>query len=317
MIQVGKNKPGFKAGKILYFGILGTLVLLLAAAAVLGGSMIRKDFPYDIEIVATGDKVGFVNHTGWMDRDLSVRLLGKDGIRIEADLPGETKELVITNLKKNSSYLISIGRKDFQGKIRYRRLVKTITTKNRPYVVLIGASVGAAWDLPNFAKRMKDDRFSMGYREGARGFDKSDALERTLSSELKPDVIIIKECAAYFPRDVEEGVTTIESYIDQITKENIQPVLATCAPVTEKNDQMVPGRLASLNKFNKNIRSLAEFRGIPILDLQKALQESEDRGQLKEEYAARDGLHLTNKAYREVLDPAMKALLDSMFKKRF
>src|SRR5262252_6499361 len=86
-------------------------------------------------------------------------------------------------------------------------------------VVLIGASIGQEWDLPDLPSRIKFPGYEFEALQ-AWQFDKSEKLEDTLirparrfqmtpsyfkgffrESPKPADVVILKECSSYFPND--------------------------------------------------------------------------------------------------------------------
>jgi len=291
--------------------ILGFVALF--AILVAGGDMIRKDLPYDIEVVPRFDSVGIINKTEWVTRDLGITIKSSGSSQLQTTLPGDTKETLISGLTPETRYSVAVFRKDLLGKIKYRPKIFEIETKNRPYIVLVGASVGYSWNLPGLPKRLKDDGFVLGYRMGKEGFDKEKTIRKLLSSKIKPDAVIIKECAAYFPRELKENVTKIEEWVRLLSNNGVIPILATCAPVTRENDLKYSGRMKSINEFNEFIRNFARKKRIAVLDLQKALEDGSEMHYLKREYARQDGLHLVSKAYSEALDPIVFPVLEKVF----
>jgi len=288
------------------------LILLLALASI-GAAMFRKEIPYDIDVAAGNDRIAVVNHTLWMNKDLKISYKNNLGDKGYAILSGAERETVIGGLVQDTEYTIRIGRNDIKG-IRYKPKTVKVVTKERPYIVLIGASVGYTWDLPGLPSRMNDDRFIFGYRRGMHGFDKSMAIDELLKSDMKPDAIIIKECAAYFPRNTEESMQLITSWSQIIKEHNIVPILATVAPVTQHcADNRDPNMIQSINKFNEAIREYSVINGISILDLNKALEDGSTLHNLRDEYAQPDGLHINASAYRTALDPIIISLLNHLF----
>ena len=76
--------------------------------------------------------------------------------------------------------------------------------KRMKRVILIGASVGRAWDFPDLPARLGRDDYVFEYN-GVYEFDKTPALMKLFNRKQdKPDAIIIKECAAYFPRNSDQ-----------------------------------------------------------------------------------------------------------------
>ncbi len=153
-----------------------------------------------------------------------------------------------------------------------------------------------------------------GYRFGERGFDKEDVLQELARSEARPVAIIIKECAAYFPRDIHESITRIEMWIDLARGAGIVPILATVPPVTKDHDDANPGRQESISAFNKGIRELGDRYSLTILDLNRALSDNSAQHYLRRDYATPDGLHLKETAYLNSLDPIVIPQISPMFR---
>lgn len=275
--------------------------------------MIRKVFPYDIEIAVRADRIGFVLHTEWFRKDIKIKYISSNGESGFIFIHSDTREAVIKGLSLGINYKLILSRNDLRG-IRYKPEVLDVVTKVRPYIVLIGASVGYAWDLPNLPKRSGDETFIMGYRRGKDGFDKTDALKKLIASDNRPDAIILKECAAYFPRDVQLSMNDIHNWIKTIRENDIIPILATVAPVTrECAERRGPGMIESINQFNETLRDYASDNYVKILDLNSVLEDRSHHHFLRDEYSQPDGLHLNEKAYREVLDPMITLFVQSLF----
>lgn len=191
-------------------------------------------------------------------------------------------------------------------------------------VVLIGASIGEAWDLPELPRRTH----SAGYQFEALQawqFDKSDVLNEVLMRPerkfkltrtyfkgfFKPspqpaDVIVMKECSAYFPRDLpmHDKQKLIDRWVHLIKGRNIKPVLATSVPVTKARAAAEPGKQQGVLAFNDWVREYARKNGVVLLDLEAATRtDSRDR-YLRDDFAVADGSHLNRKAY-DVLDKRM------------
>ena len=195
-------------------------------------------------------------------------------------------------------------------------------------VVLVGASVGRAWDFPSLPKRMGRDDYIFEYK-GKFSFDKSSVLDELLNrSEKKPDVIIIKECAAYFPGDIEKYKKIIKKQVAKIKSHDIVPILATTVPVTDppfismfwlkdKLKMVMPNRLrvkyrqAPVEEFNNWIIQYADEQKLEVLDLEKALRVSDKDRRLNPEYTRGDGLHLNQQAYA-VLDTIIFKVLNDI-----
>lgn len=191
-------------------------------------------------------------------------------------------------------------------------------------VVLIGASIGEAWNLPELPRRTH----SVGYEFDALQawqFDKSDVLDEVLMrptrkfkltrtyftgffkpSPRRADVVVIKECSAYFPRDIplKDRQALIDHWVRQIRGKNIEPMLATSVPVTRARAAQDPGKQQCLLAFNDWIREYARKNGVVLLDLETATRtDSQDR-YLRDDLAVEDGSHLNRKAY-DLLDKRM------------
>lgn len=181
------------------------------------------------------------------------------------------------------------------------------------HVVLLGASIGKAWKIEDLPARLDDDRFTF---EAAAVYspDKSEKLrELARRTDDRPDVIIIKECASFFPGDSTLMQSLIDAWASMCRAERIVPVLATVAPVVKSYPLRIfalglaRGRFSWPNRthdavvsFNDWIRRYARDEGIAVLDLEAALRQSEANRHLKSAFARRDGLHLNERAYREL-----------------
>lgn len=270
----------------------------------------RKDFPYEFDIVPIKNGIAITNMTSWNERDLTVRYSSDDGqFQSRILLPGADNHCIVGQLSPGHSYTIRITRADLKGRLLYRPFQTEVTVSEPPpeYVVLVGASVGGAWDFPSLPARSGLGNSAFGYRAGF-GYDKQDVIERLLAGPTKPDKVIIKECAAYMPRELDNAIGKIPGWVDMLKSREITPILATCCPVTEANDIDNPGRQKAIEKFNDFIRSYAADHDLQVLDLEKTLRVDDTDHRLREEFAQNDGLHLTPKAY-SALDRMAPAVL--------
>jgi lysophospholipase L1-like esterase len=207
----------------------------------------------------------------------------------------------------------------------------------KKHVVLLGASVGNAWNIEALPDRLKQTGPVQDYRfefAGDYQFDKSTTLKSLLArKEDRPDTIIIKECAAYFPGDLNQYQTLIKTYIEECLKTGVIPVLATVAPVREpgilklqywKNivkriiypsKPGVEARLSGLTAYNDWVRTYTAEQKLAVLDLEKALRISESDRRLKPDLDGGDGLHLNAQAYA-VLDQIVMPALEQAFSKK-
>jgi len=138
--------------------------------------------------------------------------------------------------------------------------------KGRKHIVLLGASVGKAWNIESLPKRLSQSnptnpsnlsremqslfhwdptnpKNSINYRfeyVGLYQFDKSLALEQLLNrKQNKPHAIILKECAAYFPSDItfEKAKNLMEQWIAKCQEKGVVPIPTTVVPVTLSHDE--------------------------------------------------------------------------------
>ena len=214
-------------------------------------------------------------------------------------------------LSPGRSYTVRIARADLKGKLLYNPFQTDVTVTDPPpeYVVLVGASVGESWDFPSLPARVGALNSTFGFRAKF-GYDKQDVLERLMAGPTMPDKVIVKECAAYMPRELDNAVGKIPGWVDMLKSRQIVPILATCCPVTEANDKANPGRQEAIEKFNDFIRNYAADHGLQVLDLEKTLRVNDTDRRLREEFAQTDGLHLISEAYT-ALDRIASAVLIS------
>ncbi len=167
-------------------------------------------------------------------------------------------------------------------------------------VVLVGASVGHDWRLHlPFPGVETLDIYQ---------FDKTPAVQQALL--LGPDLVILKECAAYFPQDdAERGQALVAGWAEQVLAAGARVALATVVPVTRDHARAEPGRAEGLWEFNDWIRQYAADRDLPLLDLEAAVRCSAADRHLDDALHSGDGLHLSRRTYREHLDSLIPPLL--------
>ena len=290
-----------------------TSTIILSITVIFGIIKMRKNFPYDFEIVQLKGSLGLTNITHWADRDCVVTVEGDMIAKKKFEMIFPQKTIRIDGLTLGNAYKISISRKDILGQIKYRPIEMKVLQKqdNNNYVVLIGASVGKKWDLPNLAQRKNIANICYGYR-GIYEFDKGPIVNDLIKSPIKPDIVIIKQCAQYFPRNTKKGLDKIQEWAKMLLDNDIQPVLATVVPVTEDHDlNKKSGRMDSINAFNKEIRNFGKNNNYPVLDLQEVLAKNDKKGYLDEKYSMEDGLHLKRGTYLEILDNHLKRFINN------
>jgi hypothetical protein len=179
-------------------------------------------------------------------------------------------------------------------------------------IAFVCASVGSNW---NIGDHFPDLNITV-YDEYQ--FDKGNVV-RDILERNRPDIMIIKECAAYFPpgdygSSMEAYQDLIRDWVNLCRGDGVIPVLATVVPVDPDNPENPPGRLESIMEFNDWIRDYCEYEEISVLDLEAALRISEDDRALDPDYDSGDGLHPNDLAYTEELDdiliPALEEALD-------
>lgn len=195
------------------------------------------------------------------------------------------------------------------------------------HILLLGASVGEAWDFPGLPMRLNQEEYKFEYK-GKYSPDKSDLVEAViLRKENKPDAVIIKQCAAYIPSGNKEyDPTVVEKYrelavkwVDQLRENDIIPILATIVPITEKAAFKVRVkrwvrtyilwqdispyyrdiRLKGICDYNDWAKAYAKNQNIMLLDLESAVRVDEKNRFLSPELTT-DGLHLNKKAYERL-----------------
>lgn len=173
-------------------------------------------------------------------------------------------------------------------------------------VVLLGASVGEAWDLPHAARRMKRADFAVAY-SGLYDFDKTPALDKVLARPPRPDAVIIKECAAYFPGDLPAYQKLVKGWVARCRRAGVRVILTTSCTVTQRGEQ-----LRAIAAYNDWIRAWAARETLVVLDLEAGVRRSAQDRRLRADFAQEDGLHLVDAAYRR-LDPILFQALDRAF----
>lgn len=197
--------------------------------------------------------------------------------------------------------------------------------KMKRHIVLLGASVGKAWDFPGLPSRVSAGDYTCESVTEYR-FNKSDELTAILGrAQDKPDAVIIKECAAFFPGDFSKYQGLVHRWVGECRSAGVVPILATVVPVTRtyalrtfalhliRGKILYPkGTFEGIIAYNDWVREYAAEEGLALLDLEAAVRVSSRDRHLKESFARRDGLHLNTKAYREldrIVVPALQRVV--------
>lgn len=186
-------------------------------------------------------------------------------------------------------------------------------------ILLLGASVGSSWDLAGMTSR-KDTGGLEFESVAVYQFDKSEALDEILMrpkrkprlnmkylkgffrpAPKRPDIIIIKECAAYFPGDLSAYKKMVSFWAKKIRNNRVKVMVATVVPVTKEKAAKRSGQIEAILEYNDWVRDLAKKENIALLDLEAALRNNDRDRFLQEELTSGDGLHLNKKAY-DILD---------------
>lgn len=190
------------------------------------------------------------------------------------------------------------------------------------HIVLLGASVGGAWNISELPNRVSNTDYTFEY-VGEYAADKSQKLNSILERGiLKPDAVIIKLCAAYFPGEPDKLKAFIGNWVRECRKEDVVPILATVVPVVRSFPMrtwllsLLHGKwrypkdpFGAIISFNDWIRNYAKAESLVVLDLEAALRTSQSDRHLDGMYAKADGLHINEKAYKE-LDKIVIPTLD-------
>ncbi len=288
------------------------LLTSIIVICLFGGCMevkMRREIPSQ-EVIALDKGIAIINAQKWFMNNLKIRYSSEaDHVR-EASY--DSKGIcLIQGLSNGREYTIEIRRTDIKGKLLYKTLTITVTPREEgtDYYVLVGASVGKAWELEKLPARLKLGQHIQFGNRTIYQFDKTQAIKDISEITIPVSGVIIKECAAYFPREIDSSRKMIKRWVNILRTNKKKAMLATVVPVTVEHDSKHPGRLNSILAFNDFIREYAEEEGIEVLDLEKALRISSSDRQLRHDYAKEDGLHLVKKAYEEALD-SMSFFLD-------
>lgn len=200
---------------------------------------------------------------------------------------------------------------------------------DKKHVILLGASVGRDWNIPNLPERVDNSDFVFEYQHGGSCFDKGDKFREIISRpQNKPDAIFLKECAAYFPNDLTQFKNLMKRWIRECQNAGILPIPTTVVPVTRLHpfkkflidigkgrnpfnygSPFSNRRNQSIIEYNDWIKKYCKEHGLAVLDMEAAVHYSEENRCLREDLARIDGLHLNSKAYKildQIVIPALE-----------
>jgi len=179
-------------------------------------------------------------------------------------------------------------------------------------IALVCASVGAAWNIGEHFPKLDISVYDE-YQ-----FDKSNRIQDILNSE-KPDIMIIKECAAYFPPDSQGSSMVayqglIKGWVSLCRNNGVIPILTTVVPIDPGNPSNSGiSQLDSILDYNDWIKQYCSSENISVLDLEAALRINDGDRSLNPVYDSGDGLHPNDLAYTEKLDNILIPALNRAF----
>jgi hypothetical protein len=171
-------------------------------------------------------------------------------------------------------------------------------------VVFVGASITDNWDF---------DHYFSGYdfqKVIYYDWDKTQVWNEVESHH--PDIVLVKECAAYF---YSEGGTPLADYensmtgmVSRIRGIGAIPVLCTTIPVDVGQGGCTQAQLNDLRAFNDWVRNYCSSQGIILIDYYQRIADSQ--GQLPASCHDGDGLHPNSAGY-DILSPMVIPALES------
>lgn len=172
-------------------------------------------------------------------------------------------------------------------------------------VVFVGASITENWDF---------DRYFPGYDFSKVihfDWDKTQAWDSV--REARPDIVVVKECAAYFYAEggtpLAEFENSIREMVERIRESGALPVLCTTIPVDVGHGGCSQAQLDDLRAFNGWLRGYCSDRNIALLDYEQRIADSQ--GQLPGACHDGDGLHPNSAGY-DLLSPMVIPTLQSV-----
>jgi len=197
-------------------------------------------------------------------------------------------------------------------------MAETGKTRQEPRrITLVGASIGQDWHFERLGDRVPLAEYKFSY-VGVNAFDKTPLITGLVGGADRPDIVLIKECSTYFPGDIERYRRGVMTWVDQLRKSGIQPMLVTTAPVSEpfgsaarrfvKKMLGKPDWLDTVTAYNDWLKVYAQHEKIPVFDLEAVLRRSDSERWLKAEYDVGDRVHLNAAAYK-AMDRAFAAFL--------
>jgi len=171
-------------------------------------------------------------------------------------------------------------------------------------VAFVGASITENWDFDHYFAGY-DFRKVIHY-----DWDKTQVWDEV--QDLHPDIVLVKECGAYFYTDggtpLGEFENSIQNMINRIRNLGAIPVLCTTLPVDVGHGDCTQKQLNDLRAFNDWMRGYCSSQGIALLDYYQQI--ADGQGQLPGACHDGDGLHPNTAGY-DILSPAVIPTLES------
>jgi hypothetical protein len=173
-----------------------------------------------------------------------------------------------------------------------------------PTVVFVGASITENWDFNHYFPG-RDFQKVIHY-----DWDKTQVWDQVQA--LHPDVILVKECGAYFytggGTPLGEYESSVQSMVGSIRSIGAVPILCTTLPVDVGYGDCTQAQLDDLRAFNDWLRGYCSSQNIVLMDYYQRIADAS--GQLPAAYHDGDGLHPNSAGY-DVLSPLVIPTLES------
>jgi hypothetical protein len=170
-------------------------------------------------------------------------------------------------------------------------------------VVFVGASITDGWDFAAYFPGY--DFQKVIYYD----WDKTQVWSQVAA--LNPDIVVVKECAAYFYVDGGTPLGDYENCMIQMVANtramSAVPVLATTLPIDVGQGGCTQPQLNDIITFNAWVRNYCSNSGITCMDYYNQI--SDDDCQLPPSYHDGDGLHPNGAGY-DALSPIVIPTLE-------
>ena len=171
-------------------------------------------------------------------------------------------------------------------------------------VVFVGASITENWDFEHYFNGVDFEKV-IHY-----DWDKTQVWDEVQDHD--PDLVVVKECGAYFYTD---GGTPLSEYensmvdmVNRIRASGAIPVLCTTLPVDVGSGDCTQAQLNDLRAFNDWVRNYCSSQGIALLDYYDRI--ADGQGQLPASCHDGDGLHPNSAGY-DIISPIVIPTLES------